>query len=75
MAERFAQITGGAKLVEGYGLTECSPVTHANPLLAPRTGAIGVPMPDTDCKIVDLEDPDRSSRPASAASSASGGRR
>jgi long-chain acyl-CoA synthetase len=59
VAERFAQITGGAKLVEGYGLTECSPVTHANPLDAPRTGAIGVPMPDTDCKIVDLEDPDR----------------
>ena len=59
VAERFAQITGGAKLVEGYGLTECSPVTHANPLDAPRAGAIGLPMPDTDCKIVDLEDPDR----------------
>jgi long-chain acyl-CoA synthetase len=58
VAERFAQITGGAKLVEGYGLTECSPVTHANPLDAPRAGAIGLPMPDTDCKIVDLEDPD-----------------
>jgi long-chain acyl-CoA synthetase len=59
VAERFAQITGGAKLVEGYGLTECSPVTHANPLDAPRAGAIGLPMPDTDCKIVDLDDPDR----------------
>jgi long-chain acyl-CoA synthetase len=59
VAERFAQITGGARLVEGYGLTECSPVTHANPLDAPRAGAIGLPMPDTDCKIVDLEDPDR----------------
>ena len=59
VAERFAQITDGAKLVEGYGLTECSPVTHANPLDAPRAGAIGLPMPDTDCKIVDLEDPDR----------------
>ena len=59
VAERFAEITGGAKLVEGYGLTECSPVTHANPLDAPRAGSIGMPMPDTDCKIVDLEDPDR----------------
>ena len=59
VAERFAQITGGAKLVEGYGLTECSPVTHANPLDAPRAGAIGLPMPDTECRIVDLDDPDR----------------
>lgn len=59
VAERFAEITGGAKLVEGYGLTECSPVTHANPLDAPRSGSIGLPMPDTDCKIVDLEDADK----------------
>ena len=59
VAQRFAEITGGATLVEGYGLTECSPVTHANPLDAPRAGAIGVPMPDTECKIVDLEDPDK----------------
>ena len=59
VAKRFAEITGGARLVEGYGLTECSPVTHANPLDAPREGSIGLPMPDTDCKIVDLEDPDR----------------
>jgi long-chain acyl-CoA synthetase len=63
VAERFAEITGGARLVEGYGLTECSPVTHANPLDAPRAGSIGMPMPDTDCKIVDLEDPDRSLEP------------
>jgi long-chain acyl-CoA synthetase len=59
VAERFAEITGGAKLVEGYGLTECSPVTHANPLDAPRPGSIGMPMPDTDCRIVDLVDPER----------------
>jgi long-chain acyl-CoA synthetase len=63
VAERFAEITGGAKLVEGYGLTECSPVTHANPLDAPRPGSIGMPMPDTDCKIVDLVDPDRTLGP------------
>ena len=59
VAERFAEITGGAKLVEGYGLTECSPLTHVNPLDAPRAGSIGLPAPDTECKIVDLEDPDR----------------
>lgn len=60
VAKRFAEITGGAKLVEGYGLTESSPVTHANPLDGPRPeGSIGLPVPDTDCKIVDLDDPDR----------------
>jgi long-chain acyl-CoA synthetase len=59
VAERFAEITHGAILVEGYGLTEASPVTHANPLRGERRpGAIGMPVPDTDCKIVDLEDPD-----------------
>jgi long-chain acyl-CoA synthetase len=59
VAQRFAEITGGARLVEGYGLTECSPVTHANPLDAPREGAIGLPLPDTESKIVDLDDPDK----------------
>lgn len=60
VAEEFATITGGARLVEGYGLTEASPVTHANPIDGrARSGCIGLPIPDTDCKIVDLEDPDR----------------
>ena len=59
VAKRFAEITGGAKLVEGYGLTECSPLTHVNPLDAPRPGSIGLPAPDTECKIVDLGDPER----------------
>ena len=60
VAEKFAVITGGAILVEGYGLTEASPVTHANPLHGMRKpGSIGLPMADTDCKIVDLVDPDR----------------
>lgn len=64
VATRFAQITGGATLVEGYGLTEASPVTHANPLQGERrAGSIGLPIPDTDCKIVDLEDPDRGVKP------------
>jgi long-chain acyl-CoA synthetase len=60
VAEKFAEITHGAVLVEGYGLTEASPVTHANPLKGVRKpGSIGLPVPDTDCKIVDLEDADR----------------
>lgn len=50
--EKFEQVTGG-KLVEGYGLTETSPVTHANFIWGKRiNGSIGVPWPDTDAKIV-----------------------
>ena len=63
VADRFHEVTGGAKLVEGYGLTECSPVTHVNPFEAPHPGTIGIPIPDTDCKVVDLEDPDREMGP------------
>jgi long-chain acyl-CoA synthetase len=50
--QQFQRITGG-KLVEGYGLSEASPVTHANPLShGGRTGTVGVPIPDTDGKIL-----------------------
>ncbi|MGH2658101.1 MAG: long-chain-fatty-acid--CoA ligase [Actinomycetota bacterium] len=64
VAEKFHEITGGAQLVEGYGLTEASPVTHANPIGGRvRTGTIGLPIPDTDCKIVRLEAPDREVEP------------
>src|SRR2546422_304430 len=50
---RFEHLTGG-KLVEGYGLTEASPVTHANPISGLRKiGSIGVPFPDTDARIMD----------------------
>jgi long-chain acyl-CoA synthetase len=58
VADRFREITGGANLVEGYGLTETSPVTHVNPFDEPRHGTIGLPIPDTDCKVVALDDPD-----------------
>ncbi|MBM3129539.1 MAG: long-chain fatty acid--CoA ligase [Chloroflexi bacterium] len=53
--EEFEKLTRG-KLIEGYGLTEASPVTHANPIYGARkTGTIGIPFPDTDAKIVDLQ--------------------
>jgi long-chain acyl-CoA synthetase len=58
VAEKFREVTGGAHLVEGYGLTETSPVTHVNPFDKPKHGTIGLPIPDTDCRIVSLEDPD-----------------
>ena len=56
--KKFMEITGGV-LVEGYGLTECSPVTHCNPpditLKTVKVGSIGLPWPDTDAKIMDME--------------------
>jgi long-chain acyl-CoA synthetase len=54
--ERFETLTGG-KLVEGYGLSEAPTATHCNPLLGEnRTGSIGLPLPDVEARIVDLED-------------------
>ncbi|UFT99259.1 AMP-binding protein [Radiobacillus kanasensis] len=53
--EVFEQVTGG-KLLEGYGLTEASPVTHANNIWGKRKlGSIGIPFPDTDARVVDPE--------------------
>lgn len=53
--EKFEAITGG-KLVEGYGLSEASPVTHSNFLWGERVkGSIGVPYPDTEAKVVSPE--------------------
>jgi long-chain acyl-CoA synthetase len=54
----FMQVTGGL-LAEGYGLTEASPVTHCSPvdstMRTVKVGSIGLPLPDTDARIVDLE--------------------
>ena len=48
--------TIGRPLLEGYGLSETSPVTHSTPQLAARRpGSIGIPIPDTDMKVVDVE--------------------
>jgi long-chain acyl-CoA synthetase len=52
--ETFEKLTRG-HLVEGYGLTEASPVTHANPLGGrAKAGSIGIPVPSTEATILDL---------------------
>jgi long-chain acyl-CoA synthetase len=51
---RFEEITGG-RVVEGYGLTEASPVTHCNPVHGERrNGTIGLPFPSTDAQVRDM---------------------
>jgi long-chain acyl-CoA synthetase len=56
--KKFMEVTGGF-LAEGYGLTEASPVTHCTPLdksmKTVKVGSIGLPLPDTEARIVDLE--------------------
>ncbi len=53
--EQFKAATG-ASICEGYGLSEASPVTHINPLHgAAKNGSIGLPVPGTDAKIVDMD--------------------
>ncbi len=55
----FERLTG-AKLVEGYGLSEAPTATHCNPILGEnRNGSIGLPLPDVDCRIVDMENENR----------------
>jgi long-chain acyl-CoA synthetase len=55
--KKFMSLTGG-NLVEGYGLSETSPITHVNPLTngVVKDGSIGPPYSGTDAKIVDIED-------------------
>lgn len=61
--EAFEKLTKG-KLVEGYGLTEASPVTHANPMGKNRkVGTIGVPLPSTQAAVVDLKTSSREVEP------------
>ena len=55
--QRFEELSG-CKLVEGYGLTECSPVATCNPFSDDaKAGSIGLPMPGTVIEIVDRDDP------------------
>jgi long-chain acyl-CoA synthetase len=53
--ERFERLTGSV-IIEAYGLSETSPLTHCNPCEGTRkVGSVGVPVPDTDVKIVDTD--------------------
>ncbi len=59
----FEEATGGY-LVEGYGLSECSPVLMANPVADNRVpGTVGLPLPGTECRVVDPEEPTRDVAP------------
>ncbi len=63
---RFAALTDGL-FGEGYGLSEASPVTHGNPTFnTSKPGSVGLPLPDTDCKIVQLDDPTQEVAPGEA---------
>ena len=64
VATTFEKLTHGGKIVEGYGLTEAAPVTHANPINGYcKIGTVGIPFPDVDAKIVDLETGEREVAP------------
>lgn len=59
----FEEATGGY-LVEGYGLSECSPVLMANPVAENRVpGTVGLPIPGTECRVVDPENPSQDVEP------------
>ncbi|MCS3842686.1 long-chain-fatty-acid--CoA ligase [Microbacterium sp. AK031] len=59
----FEEATGGY-LVEGYGLSECSPVLMANPVAENRVpGTVGLPIPGTECRVVDPENPTKDVAP------------
>ncbi len=51
---KFGEITGGV-LMEAYGMTETGPALTGNPMKHPRTNTVGLPLPDTDLRIVDVE--------------------
>jgi long-chain acyl-CoA synthetase len=54
--KEFEELTGG-RIIEGYGLSEAAPVSHANSFFGKRKSAsVGFPIPNTDCRLVDIED-------------------
>jgi len=54
--KQFEKLTKG-KLVEGYGLSEAPTATHCNPLFGKNpVGSFGLPLPDVDCRVVEIED-------------------
>lgn len=66
VAERWESATGGL-LIEGYGMTECSPIALGNPCSPDRRrGALGIPFPNTEIKVVEQDDPSREAQPDEA---------
>ncbi|WP_417562709.1 long-chain-fatty-acid--CoA ligase [Microbacterium sp.] len=62
----FEKATGGY-LVEGYGLSECSPVLMANPVADNRVpGTVGLPLPGTECRVIDPDEPAKDVAPGAA---------
>ncbi len=53
--KKFEKLTG-LPILEGYGLTESSPITHSNPFGKTKFGTIGLPFPNTEAKLVDVDD-------------------
>src|SRR4051812_750052 len=71
--EQFEKISG-ARLIEGYGMTETSPSTHANPVSGLRKpGTIGLPLPGTLCRIVDQDNSAKEVAPGEPGELAIGG--
>ena len=63
VAESWEKATGGV-IIEGYGMTETSPIVLGNPISPERrAGALGVPYPSTDVRVIDPDDPDRDVAP------------
>src|SRR5690606_19850252 len=61
------EAASGGYLVEGYGLSECSPVLMANPVAEHRkAGSVGLPLPGTECRVVDPDEPTRDVAPGEA---------
>lgn len=66
VAERWESATGGL-LIEGYGMTECSPIALGNPCSpARRRGSLGIPFPNTEMKVVDQDHPTVEAQPNEA---------
>ncbi len=66
VAQRWEAATGGL-LIEGYGMTECSPIALGNPCSSDRRrGALGLPFPNTEIKVTDQDDPEREADPDAA---------
>lgn len=53
--EMFQKLLPQGKILEGYGITECSPVVAINPVGAPKPGSVGKILPNLSCQIRDIE--------------------